>query len=85
MTTTLPRPACPLGYPRDQLERILGDRLAAFHKWHVGQTGAICDGRDWNWTAKEYEPNECADNPHGMVVYASDVREFLAGRRPSDW
>ena len=30
------------------------------------------------------EPDECADNPHGVVVYRVDLETFLAGREPLD-
>jgi hypothetical protein len=64
---TLPPPVCRYGYTEAQLAAILGPRLAAFHAWHVGQTGAICEGGDG-----------CAA-PHGLIVYTHDVRQFLAG------
>lgn len=71
-------PACELGYPGDQLERILGDRLPAFGLWMSGQTGVICDGQRYSYERGESEPTGCG--PHGPVVYATDLTRFLAGR-----
>jgi len=30
------------------------------------------------------EPSECADNPHGFIVYAWDVAQYLGGGQPLD-
>jgi hypothetical protein len=36
-------PECALGYPREQLRSILGNRLEEFDGWMYGQTAATCD------------------------------------------
>lgn len=77
MIPRLPRPACRYGYTDAQVRDIVGPRLDAFRAWHRGQTGAICNGR-------EYDPAGGADvatgcGPHGMIVYPDDLRRFLAG------
>lgn len=70
---------CRLGYPQEQIERILGvSRLAPFHNWMYGQTQAICDGRRYNHETKQYEDTECGQ-PHGIVTYEWDFRRYLQG------
>jgi len=71
----LPAPVCELGYTQAELEQILGDRFDQFDLWMTGQTVAWCDGRQYNYETKEYEPTNCG--PHGMVVYPWDLQGFL--------
>jgi hypothetical protein len=71
------RPECELGYPVDQLMRILGDRFSEFLKWMTGQTFTSCTGTRYNYLAEEYEPTGCG--PHGFVYYEWDVKRFLSG------
>ena len=78
--TDLPEPACRYGYTRDQLAAILAGRLDEFHRWFHGQTGAICDGREWDFDACQWRDTGCG--PHGMAVYSSDLRRFLDRRDP---
>lgn len=78
----LPKPECKLGYPIKQLEEILGSRLDEFNKYMVGQTGAICTGKNYNYGTKEDEPSKCG--PHGMVLYKCDLLTFLEGRPTTD-
>lgn len=67
-----------MGFPESQLLRILDeDGLANFKRWMVGQTVSICDGRAYNHDTKEYEPTQCAPNPHGVVYYLHDLERFL--------
>lgn len=80
MAKELPDPKCPMGYPEAQLKDILFDRINNFNKWMTGQTVGVCDGRRYNYDTKEYEPTECADKPHGAVVYRSDLQSYLAGK-----
>lgn len=82
--TELPPPKCRLGYPREQVAEILGDRAAEFHRYMTGQTVGVCEGRLYNHETSEYQPTECADNPHGVVVYGVDIKAFLEGRPPLD-
>lgn len=75
---TFPKQACPDGYSWDQLEEILDDEtFAEFGRWMRGQTCMICQGRRYNHDTKQYEPDECSDNPHGGVAYTYDVHRFL--------
>ena len=76
---------CPQGVTQDELEMILGDRLPTFDRWMVGQTMSICDGRSYNHEKREYEATECADSPHGVVVYRSDLERFQRGLPIYDW
>lgn len=84
----IPPAECPLGYPAHQLEAILGDGLSDFNYWMRGQTVAQCEGRRWDYAARDgrgdYVPDACADHPHGMVVYGCDLRAYLTGRLPLD-
>lgn len=75
----LPEPECKYGYPIEQLEDILVplNRYFEFNKWMYGQTGAICDGQEYDYSKKDYVATGCG--PHGMVVYSWDVTRFLAG------
>jgi hypothetical protein len=79
-----PQTSCPLGYTEDDLQRILGARLDEFHRWMRGQTTSVCDGRRYNHEVGEHELSDCSDAPHGTVVYAVDVLQFLRGGRPLD-
>ena len=82
---SLPEPQCKLGYPTAQVEEILsakGEDYWAFNKWMTGQTMGVCDGREYNHEAHRYEPTHCG--PHGIVVYGSDIKQYLAGGAPLD-
>jgi hypothetical protein len=75
---TMPASACPLGYPREQLETWLGSQ--AYRRlclWMLGQTLAICEGRRYDSESGEYQPDGCAEHPHGPVVYRWDVARWL--------
>lgn len=74
----MPEPKCRLGYTRSQIEEIMGDRLEEFHSWMYGQTMALCEGRKWNHTLKQYE-DACEGIPHGIIVYPWDAERFLLG------
>lgn len=76
--STFPAPDCCGGYSWTYLEEIMDpDTFAEFSKWMNGQTCMICEGRKYNHETKQYEPDECADNPHGGVAYRWDVHRFL--------
>lgn len=80
--------SCPLGFTRADLEEQFGAKVGEKHPlWEQlrGQTGAICEGRSYNHDAREYTPNECANNPHGFISYVSDVAEWVKGQTVSDW
>jgi len=73
-------PACPYGYTKEQIERIVGSaRLEEFNLWMTGQTMTLCEGRSYNHEKREYVENACANDPHGAVVYTHDLRRFVAG------
>lgn len=86
MKITLPVPDCPLGYPRSQLEQILGDRFEAFQEWMRGQTMAICEASRYSPEADLYIPSACAGggDPHGVVACPHDVARFISGKEPLD-
>lgn len=75
-------PNCRYGYTEDQLKSILGERFDDFKRWMVGQTMAICDGREWDEGTKSHKPSGCG--PHGEVTYICDLEQFLAGLKPLD-
>ena len=77
---SIEKPECELGYTQAQLDRMFPseNRRNEFNKWMYGQTSAICEGRRYNHEKKCYEESE-GGVAHGMVVYAHDVRRFLAG------
>lgn len=77
MTNDILRPACRLGYPRDQVEQLLAERVDAFDHWMRGRTIAICDGREYDHETKRYNATDCG--PHGAVVYGWDLDRFLMG------
>lgn len=76
----LPKPECKYGYTENQLIEILSpiNKYVEFNKWMYGQTGSICDGREYDYGKKEYVATGCG--PHGGVVYSSDLERFLQGR-----
>lgn len=76
--TNLEPPACEGGYTRAQVERIMGDRLAAFDKWMNGQTMMLCEGRKYNHDTEQYE-TACGGTAHGGIVYTWDLERFLRG------
>jgi hypothetical protein len=72
-----------MGFSRTQIEQIMGEKLKKFDSWMRGQTQAICDGRQYNFETKEYEPAACTE-PHGWITYVWDTKDFLAGRPVTD-
>ena len=78
----LPEPACRYGFTWQQVEDILGDRVDEFSRFMRGQTVSLCDGREYDYAAGGWRDTGCG--PHGTAVYTSDLRHFLAGRRPLD-
>lgn len=72
----LPPPSCPDGYTINDLVTILGSDLSDFHRWFAGQTGIICDGRQYSHEEEKYHPTACAPNPHGFLVFASDLERY---------
>jgi hypothetical protein len=76
--------SCPYGFSTEELRVILGPRYMDFQRWMSGQTMMLCEGRSYDYDQNKYVPNECADTPHGPVVYEHDLRRFLDGRQPVD-
>jgi hypothetical protein len=74
----MPQPDCPLGYPVAQLREWLGEQgYRRLSLWMVGQTEGVCDGRSYDHEAGEYHLDQCAEHPHGHVVYKWDVARWL--------
>ncbi len=77
MTIELPA-SCKHGMTSDDLKSVFThDELTDLFAWMTGQTGAICEGREWDYTLSDYIDSDCG--PHGMVVYRHDVTRYLAG------
>jgi len=73
----LPDPDCRHGYSFDLLEEALGEeRFDELMHWMGGQTLMLCDGRRYDPVTESYTETHEA---HGPVVYAWDVKRFLAG------
>lgn len=73
-----PKQDCEAGYSWDYLKEIMDEEtFKDFSKWMAGQTCCICDGRNYNHIARQYEPSACVNNPHGGVAYRWDVHRFL--------
>jgi len=80
VTNPLSKPECHGGYPIAQLQRELDeDTFEKLSTWMRGQTGMICTGQKYNYDTEKYEPSECGDEPHGMVIYSWDVDRFFLG------
>mgnify|MGYP001610752726 CR=1 FL=1 len=84
MTEIVAPKSCPYGHTREDLGIILGPRLQEFMLWMRGQTVMSCEGRQYNHDTGEWSPNACAETPHGLIVYGSDLRQFLNGGGPLD-
>lgn len=82
--TGLPEPECPFGYTQAQVEQIMGDRLHDFYRWMRGQTTMLCEGRHYDYKIKSYVPDGCGPGGHGMIIYRSDVMQYLDGGAPLD-
>lgn len=75
----LPEPECPLGYPVTQLQEVLDEQqFQRLMLWMSGQSGLLCQGTRYNHDLRRHEPTECAQHPHGMVVFAWDVRRWVS-------
>ena len=77
MTTNLPA-TCKYGMTSSDLHDVFSpEEVAEFYDWMRGQTGAICDGTEWDYAIEDYIETDCG--PHGMVVYRNDVMRFIEG------
>lgn len=73
-----PAPDCEAGYSWFYIEEILPEEeFIAFRHWMRGQTCVICDGRRFNHETRQYEATDCANNPHGGVVYRWDFERYF--------
>ena len=71
----LVEPECRLGYPLEQVKKIVGDNWPDFDEWIRGQTCGVCDGQLYDHQTKSYVPTLCG--PHGVVVYPYDLKHFV--------
>lgn len=78
----LPKPDCKLGYTQQQVEAIMGPRSTDFHRWMRGQTVSLCEGTEWDYDSQTSKLTGCG--PHGVIIYRSDVEQFLRGGGPLD-
>lgn len=76
---SIQKPACRYGYTDEQLKEILGDRYEEFQTWMAGQTGTICEGREWDEVEKSYHLS-CDGVAHGLITYYWDLDRFLEGK-----
>ncbi len=77
MTSELPA-SCKYGMTSSDLADVFGeDELAELYDWMRGQTGAICEGVEWDYDLGDYIETDCG--PHGMIVYRNDVMRFIEG------
>jgi hypothetical protein len=79
----LPKPECRYGYTEKQVSEIIGKNLSLFDEWMMGQTFAICEGREWDEKQKIYVPS-CGGIHHGPIVYRQDLERFLLRLPPLD-
>lgn len=75
----LPPPDCEGAYTEYQVVKIFGDLLPEFHRWMVGQTMPICNGRRWDPFNQKYQ-QACGGISHGPCYYDCDVVEFAEGK-----
>lgn len=81
--TEIPQAECRYGYPFSQLEQMWdAATMQRFNAWFEGQTGAICDSKEYDHDKKGYHETGCG--PHGVVAYPWDVDRFLKGGTPLD-
>lgn len=76
------KPDCPMGYSHTYLKANLSTtQYMALRKWLNGKTQSVCDGRSYNHKLGKYGPNECVNNPHGVVVYSWDFDRWYHNAR----
>jgi hypothetical protein len=67
-----------MGMTSDDLKQCFSEEgLKRLYHWMRGQTGAICEGREWDYATSDYIDTDCG--PHGMVIYRHDVQRFIDG------
>ena len=77
MTIELPA-SCKLGMTSANLASVFSEEeLEDLHHWMRGQTGAICEGVEWDYATEDYIESGCG--PHGYIVYTGDVERFVLG------
>lgn len=82
----LPPHECQHGYTDAEIRKYLRTSVQYenFCYYMHGQTMSICEGRLYNHETESYEPDECANNPHGIVTYAWDLRRYTENLPPYD-
>jgi hypothetical protein len=76
----LSAPECPYGYPISQLEgQLSSEEFQSLGQWLRGQTMMLCTGEKYDHENQQTIASECAENPHGAVVYKWDVDRYFAG------
>ena len=71
---------CPLGPTERDIKSLLTpEEEKDLWRFMRGQTMSGCDGRAYDHDKKEYYATECADTPHGGVVYRHDFLRFVHG------
>lgn len=67
--------SCPIGYTVQDVESL----EPGLGRWMRGQTVTECTGRRFNHDTHQYEPDACAEHPHGIVLFPWDVERYLRG------
>ena len=72
------RASCKMGMTSDDLAYVFDEAaLKDLAHWMRGQTGAICEGIEWDYALGDYIESGCG--PHGYIVYTGDVERFVLG------
>lgn len=79
-TLELPAPACPLGYPLEQIElQILGATRAEQFVQFMQDSRyylAECTGTRYSMTSRRMFATACYGKPHGLLYYSVDLSRF---------
>lgn len=81
----LPKPACPLGYPEDQIKLLLGDEKTEQFIEFMRLTKlplAECTGISYSFVYNRHHSTSCHGRPHSTVYYSVDIHRFLAAEAP---
>ncbi len=81
----MPHAACPLGYPIDQVELVLGkERTEQFIEFMRLSKLPIaeCTGITHSFLYNRWHTTSCHGRPHGAVYYSVDIHRFLAAEAP---
>lgn len=91
----LMKPSCPMGYTKEDLDKIFGPSVGEFYHWMGGQTTAVCDGSKYSHETGEFTTTECSgmlpgmpvkleeipylNLGHGDIFYPWDVKRYMQG------